>query len=228
MVGDDQEERLRAAGAAADESHRLVGKHVGLVAAVGAARRAVVVQAPVPVVHDPVEKPRELGEAAAIGVVAAVVQAAVPLADVAGAVAGGGEQVAERPFTQGDAVQAAVGLHAEGAHAVMVAAGEQGGARRSADRGAAVVLRAAHARGGQTVAVRGRQDGVAVATQVAVPKIVRHDDDDVGTELRTPVNPCAADRPRGISPSPRSAHLRSSGLRYRIGSFLYDSAGATR
>ena len=189
VIGNHQEERLPGDGAARcrvapDEVDRLGGEHVGLVPAVGVARAAVVVQEPVPVVHDAAEEAGELREAALVGVVSRIVQAAVPLAHVAGAVAGGAECITDGALAQGDAVQAAVRFHAQRAAAVVVASGEQRGARRGADRRAAVVLGAAHALGGEPIDVGRGQDGVAVAAQVAVAQVVGQEDDDVGTRAR--------------------------------------------
>ena len=109
-----------------------------------------------------------------------VVHAAVPLAHVAGAVAGGAEHVAHGAFAQRDAVEAAIRFHAERAAAVVVAPGEQRGASRGAQRCAAVVLGAAHALGGEPVDVGRGQDGVAVAAQIAVAEVVGHHQNDVG------------------------------------------------
>ena len=200
VVGHYQEERLPGSSAgsrrgAADEVDRLRGEHVGLVAAVGAARAAVVVQEPVPVVHDAAEEAGELREAALIGVVAPVMHAAVPLAHVAGAVASGGEHLADGALAQGDAVEAAVRLHAQGAAAVVVASGEQRGACRGADRSAAVVLGAAHALGGEPIDVGRGQDGVAVAAQVAVAQVVGQEQDDVGTRAQRCERHTAGGRP---------------------------------
>ena len=171
----------RVAGSTAlDEVDRLGGEHVGLVAAVGAARGAVVVQEPVPVVHDAAQEAGEFREPAPVGMVAPVVQAAVPLAHVAGAVAGGAEHVAHGALAQRDTVEATVRFHAQRAATVVVAPGEQRRARRSAQRRAAVVLGATHALGGEPVDVGGGQDGVAVAAQIAVAEVVGHHQNDVG------------------------------------------------
>src|SRR5262249_29487659 len=63
-------------------------------------------------------------------------------------------------------------------------AGHQSAARRGADRAAGVILREAHALGGQTVNVRRLEFPLPVTAQIAVPQVVGLDEDDVGSGLR--------------------------------------------
>ena len=62
---------------------------------------------------------------------------------------------------------------------VLVAAGDQRGARRRTDRGVGVRLQEAHALGRQAIDVRRADIGTPVARYVGVTEIVGHDEDDV-------------------------------------------------
>jgi hypothetical protein len=63
--------------------------------------------------------------------------------------------------------------------AILVAAGDQRGARGRADRGIGVALGEAHSLKREPVDVRGEIVALAVAAHVGVAEIVRHDEDDV-------------------------------------------------
>ncbi len=110
---------------AAHERDGLVGEDVGEVAAVAGLHGTIAVHEPVPVVGPPAAEACELGEAAPVGVVAIVEGAVVPLADEAGGVTGGGEQIGDGAVAELDAVEPASLQRVDGAGAMWVAPGEE-------------------------------------------------------------------------------------------------------
>ena len=182
------EEGFFGGGLLADEAVRLGEKHVGA-KTLGGDDAAVVKITAVEVgvvpeigrLADPAAAVIvDLGETAVLRAVGVVV-AEVPLAEQAGGVAVGFEQLAD-----GDLVFAQHGAAVDGvphAGAVGPVTGEQGGARRRA-RGSNVIVLELRRLGGEAVDVRGFDDGIARETEVAVALVVGDDEDDVGLPRR--------------------------------------------
>ena len=160
----------------------MLRQHVGQVPPVAGNLRAVQVERPIPVVGEAAEEAGELLEAPRVRVKAAVERAVVPLAHEARAIAGRAKAVGDRHLGERDSIKTAPVERVDGARALRIPAGQERGARGRAYRRARVVLREAHARGGEVVEVRGRAPALVEQPEVAVPHVVGEDDDDVRSE----------------------------------------------
>ena len=212
--GDVAEERLLAmlldeaqplaeehVGAVAGEAFRLAVHVVGVVEVVVPPRVAGVSDAAAGVVDRPLEPALVGAERLAV--------AQVPLAEVAGAVAGVAQRVRQRPLVLPQQRTAADGVPDAGA--VAVVAGQQAGAGRRAG-GADVKVREAHPVGMVAVDVGGADHVVAVATQVAVALIVSQDEDDVRPfPAHRQERSMVTMRPGASRGSPRTCEVRPSG-----------------
>ena len=202
VVREDEEERGVAARVTVDEVDGLVREHVGQVVvdldhlapavdlAPGAgARRPVGVEHRLGGASREVRRPA--GEQAEVLVEAPRQRllrrppAEVPLADVAGRVAGPAHEVAEGPFVrrQPDLDVAARRVELV-AVALGVAAGHQPRPRRAAHRGRDVGGGEPHAVAGEPVEPRRPHDGAAVAAEIAPAEVVGDDENHVGPRRR--------------------------------------------
>ena len=166
---------------ALDEVDRFVGPVVSQVAAIGAEHTVACFEAPVVVVVHAPAKANGFVKAALLWFVAWVESTEMPFADEAGAVARATEDVGDGHFVKIKAFESAPFQCVDRAGAMRVAASEQGGTGRIADRRTGVVLREAGAFLDELIQEGGFTYSLVEDAKVAIAEVVDQDVYDIWT-----------------------------------------------